>query len=168
MGRASYIIFLVLLAFTIFNLFATATAKKRKGKAAYDYNRVMKPLDDKLLKAMKERGINFTEVKRFVNDLGEGYVVVKDLEKRMFGIATAEHLIIEEYSSLEEVEGIYEKKGMRVSKAEVAATIGETVYTFIVASRPFFPRGLIGSILRETYNDLYDYLDGIRTEGLSK
>ncbi len=167
MGRVSYIIFLVLLALTIFNLFATLSAKKRKNKAAYDYNRVMKPLDDKLLKAMKERKIEFTAVQRFVNDLGEGIVIVRDLERKIFGIATADHLIIEGYSSLEEVKGIYEKKGMRVPKAEVEATIGDTVYTFVIASRPFFPRGLIGSILRDSYNELVDLLQGISNEGRS-
>lgn len=82
MGTASYIIFLLLLGLTIFNLFAMISAKKRKSRAAYDYNRVMKPLDDKLLRAMKERKIEFTAVQRFVNDLGEGIVVVRDLKKK--------------------------------------------------------------------------------------
>ena len=165
MGTASYIIFLLLLGLTIFNLFAMISAKKRKSRAAYDYNRVMKPLDDKLLKAMKERKIEFTAVQRFVNDLGEGIVVVRDLKKKVFGIATAEHLIIESYSALEEVKGIYEKSGMKVPKAEVEASIGDTVYTFVIASRPFFLKGLIGSILRESYNDFIDLLQSICDEG---
>lgn len=164
MGTIGYIISSILIMIILLNVIAELTSKKRRSRYAEDYRTIMKELDDKLLEAMEERGINFTEVKRFVNDNGEGIVVVRDLKKKYFGIATKDELIIDKDSAIEEIRSIYEKKGLRVHRAEVEITVSENRYNFIIAESPFFPRGLLGSIIRDCHKELLSYLEVIEED----
>ncbi|MCR5732298.1 MAG: hypothetical protein K6G51_05120, partial [Sphaerochaetaceae bacterium] len=95
MGTIGYIVSTILIAIILLNVIAELTSKKRRAKYSSDYRTIMQELDNKLLEAMEEHGVNFTEVKRFVNDAGEGIVVVRDLKKKAFGIATKDELIID-------------------------------------------------------------------------
>ena len=65
-----YILLMVLIAFTIFNFYALLTSKKRRAKSAASYYQEMGTIEDRLLRMMKERALNFTTVKRLMNDKG--------------------------------------------------------------------------------------------------
>ena len=71
-----YILLFVLLGFTLLNLYALATKKKRDQNNEVKYNALFQPIDDQILKLGKDwKG---SPVKRLITEKEEGIVCVRD------------------------------------------------------------------------------------------
>ena len=83
----TYILALFLIAFTLFNLYATMTAKKRKQISSASFKVLCNEIEKELIKLQKEKGLNFSYVKRMANDQNNVIIFVKDLDKKFAAIA---------------------------------------------------------------------------------
>lgn len=154
-----YVLFLMILAVTVFNLFATATAKRRKGYSNASFALALKPVEEALLKEQKERKLHFDVVKRLANDSNQVIVYCYDSKAKVFALGTAGSILIDKACRLSGVQRIYTPgKGKRLAGADVRFTLDDTVYTYNIASKPFHRRGLVGSVLVETTEELYEAL----------
>lgn len=162
-----YILLMILIAFTIFNFYALLTSKKRRAKSAASYYQEMGTIEDSLLKLMKERALNFTTVKRLMNDKGQGIVIVTDPEKRKAAIGMRGDTELFSFEDLEDAGKEYlhgEKKG-KVLGSRVYAVISGTRFEYTIASKPFSPKGPFGKVLYQTTEEFYDELMRIIEEG---
>ena len=92
---------MVLIAVTLFNFYAMITSKKRRARSAASYQQEMGTIENNLLKLMKERALNFTTVKRLMNDKGEGIIVVTDPDKRKAAIGMRGDIELFSFEDLE-------------------------------------------------------------------
>lgn len=75
-----FILLTLLLAFTLFNIYATATKKKREEFNAQKYNALFAPLEEKIIKNSKEWKGKPTA--RIVTEKEAGIVAVRDDERK--------------------------------------------------------------------------------------
>lgn len=146
----TYIIALALIAFTIFNLLATSTAKKRQKSSKQSYQAAIWPIEKRLLSVMKSRGSDYTVVKRMVSDLGNGIIFAYDPKKGECVIGMADDTLIFNSSDIVNAKTNYLQKGKKVLKADVILTLSDAEYTYEIAAKPFNPKGLIGKVLYDT------------------
>ena len=145
-----YILLMILIAFTIFNFYALLTSKKRRAKSAASYYQEMGTIEDSLLKLMKERALNFTTVKRLMNDKGQGIVIVTDPEKRKAAIGMRGDTELFSFDELTDAHADFTKGKRRYHTASVTAVIRGVDITYEIGTRPFFRRGIIGKVIYET------------------
>ena len=157
-----YIVAMILIAVTLFNLYATATSKKRRNFSKAKYGEIMGPVENALLKEMKKRKLNFDKVKRLMTYDDEALILGHDTEKKVFAIAMAGQIVIEQDSILNDVKKVYETSGKKVLSSKVILDIGEDIYTYDIATKPFNPKGIIGKVVYDTTEDFYNFMDGIK------
>ncbi len=157
-----YIAVMLLIALTLFNFYALITARKRKSTAKGSYHFEMDAIESKLLRLMKERGLNFSIVRRFMNDRGDGIIFVSDPENRKAAIAMKDDIELFSFEDLEDA-------GKEYLKNEKDKTLGSRVYAVIsgtrieytIGSKPFNPRGLMGKVIYETTEEFFKELETI-------
>ena len=159
-----YIIALLLIALTLFNLFATLSAKKRKAISQNEYARSMKEIEDKLLRIQKERNLDFKGIKRVVNDNNEGIVLVWDNLKKVGAIGMKDDTLLFSYSDISEVKKEYEKKGKKIISARIILTLKDAIYTYTFASKPFSPKGILGRVIYESCEEFASELERMKKE----
>ncbi len=145
-----YILLMVLIALTLLNFYAMLTSKKRRAQSARSYQMEMSEVEGRLLKLMKERALNFTEVWRFMNDKGEGIVLVTDPEKRMAAIGMRGDTELFSFDDITDARADFTKSGRRYREASVTATIRGTEYTYQIGTKPFWRKGIIGKVVYQT------------------
>ena len=157
-----YILLMVLIAFTLFNFYAMMTSKKRRARSAASYQQEMGTIENNLLKLMKERALNFTTVKRLMNDK----IVVTDPEKRKAAIGMRGDIELFAFEDLESAgkEYLQGEKG-KILGSRVYAVISGTKYEYTIGSRPFRPKGPLGKVVYDTTEEFHTELERIIAEG---
>lgn len=105
-----YLVVIILIAFTLLNLYSTMTAKKRKAVANAKYQQALKPVEQKLLKLQKERNLNFDKVKRLINDEGNAIIFASDSKALITVIGMAEDTLLFKNSELADVKSFMRTK----------------------------------------------------------
>lgn len=161
-----YILLMVLIAVTLFNFYAMITSKKRRARSAASYQQEMGTIENNLLKLMKERALNFTTVKRLMNDKGEGIIVVTDPDKRKAAIGMRGDIELFSFEDLESAgkEYLRGEKG-KLLGSRVYAVISGTKYEYTIGSRPFRPKGPLGKVVYDTTEEFHAELERIIAEG---
>ncbi len=164
-----YIVVLFLIALTLFNLYAMLTSKRRRINALSSYRSEMQVIEEKLLKLMKERGLDFSLVRRFMNDRGNGIILASDPDKKKAAIAMKDDIELFSFSELEDAgaEYIKSEKGKPVC-SKVFAQISGTRFEYTIGSRPFYPRSPLGKVVYETTEEFARALEKILEEGKEK
>lgn len=157
-----YIIALLLIGITGVNLYATMTSKKRKDKSNQSFQKIIWPIEERLLSEMKGRGLEYTVVRRLLNDQDQGIIFCSDPKNRKAVIAMADSSVHFSFDELKDSKVIYETQGKKVLRADVHVIINDTVYTYEIASKEFNPRSLMGKVLYETAEELANLLEDIR------
>lgn len=157
-----YALALILIGITGVNLYATMTSKKRKDKSNQSFQQIIWPIEERLMSEMKGRGLNYNKVCRMLNDQDQGIIFCADEEKRKAVIAMADSSVHFAFEDLKDSKVQYLVKGKKVERAEVLATIGDTVYTYEIAIREFNPRSIMGKVLHDTAEDFAKLLEDIR------
>ncbi len=158
----TYILALFLIAFTLFNLYATMTAKKRKQISSASFKVLCNEIEKELIKLQKEKGLNFSYVKRMANDQNNVIIFVKDLDKKFAAIAMKDDIKLFSFSSLKDVKTLYEKKGKKILNAKIDVTIDNDTWTYTFASKPFNPKGILGKVIYDTTVEFKDELNKLK------
>lgn len=158
----TYILALFLIAFTLFNLYATMTAKKRKQISSASFKVLCNEIEKELIKLQKEKGLNFSYVKRMANDQNDVIIFVKDIDKKMAAIAMKDDIKLFSFSSLKDVKTLYEKKGKKILNAKIDVTIDNDTWTYTFASKPFNPKGILGKVIYDTTVEFKDELNKLK------
>lgn len=153
---------LLLIGITGINLYITMTAKGRRDKSKNSFHKVIWPIEERLLSEMKGRGLNYTVVRRLLNDKDQGIIFASDPEKRKAVIAMADSSLHFDFADLKESKALYKQRGNKVEKAEVRVTIKDSTYIYEIASREFNPKSFLGKVLYETAEELNGLLAEIR------
>lgn len=159
----TYIIALVLIAFTLFNLYATLTAKKRKQISSASFRVLCNQIEEELIKLQKQRGLNFSYIKRMANDQNDVIIFVKDIDKKMAAIAMKDDIKLFSFSALKDVKTLYEKKGKKILNAKIDVTIDDDTWTYTFASKPFNPKGILGKVIYDTTVEFKDELNSLKS-----
>ncbi len=157
----TYILCFALVIFTVFNFIALISAKKRKAVGNRSYQAIIWPIEQRLLKYMKERGLDYSIVKRMINDKGEGIIFVSDPKNKVAAVAMSDDTLHFHFSELENVERYYQLEGKKTTGAMVVLTVDGTDYKYMIASSKFNPRGLLGKVLYDTTEDFYSVVHAI-------
>lgn len=158
----TYILALFLIAFTLFNLYATMTAKKRKQISSASFKVLCNEIEKELIKLQKEKGLNFSYVKRMANDQNDVIIFVKDIDKKMAAIAMKDDIKLFSFYSLKDVKTLYEKKGKKILNAKIDVTIDNDTWTYTFASKPFNPKGILGKVIYDTTVEFKDELNKLK------
>lgn len=158
----TYILCLVLIAFTLFNLYALLTSKRKKALSNQSYAASMAPIEKKLLEIQKQRGVAFDKVKRMVNDQNEAIILVSDSKQRIAAIGMKDDTLIFPFSEIVDVKKEYTRKNKKVLSGKIVLTLKDSSYTYTIASKPFNPKGLIGKVLYDTIEEFASELNALK------
>ena len=96
-----YIIYMVLLAFLLFNLYVMLVGQRRKKMSAADVKRQEGELGRIALEEQKKHGIKFTAHSTYMNDKGKVILAAIDPKKKHLGIFFGDNVQIIPYDDLE-------------------------------------------------------------------
>ena len=145
----TYILCFALVIFTVFNFIALISAKKRKAVGNRSYQAIIWPIEQRLLKYMKERGLDYS------------IIFVSDPKNKVAAVAMSDDTLHFHFSELENVERYYQLEGKKTTGAMVVLTVDGTDYKYMIASSKFNPRGLLGKVLYDTTEDFYSVVHAI-------
>ncbi len=90
MNVLQYILFVLLVLMTVFNIYILTIGKKKRKQAAAAFKQTLAYLENKTFDEMKKRKLHFSEKHGYINDLNEGILLTFDHEKEMMGITLKE------------------------------------------------------------------------------
>ena len=157
----TYILFLIIIAITLFNLYATITAKKRKQISSQSFQVKCKEIEDELLKIQKQNKLDFSYIKRMANDQDEVIILVKDLKNKVAAIAMKDDIKTFFFSSFRGANCFYEKSNKKILSAKVEVTINDDIFTYNFGTKPFRQNGIIGKVIIETCEEFVKALNDI-------
>ena len=107
-----YVLLMVMLAITLFNIYATATKKKRDQANEAKYNALFAPIDQEILKKGKDWKGNPTM--RLITEKEEGIVAVRDDGRKRAVIAWDGDLRIFRFNEFGGAELVDDEEGVRI------------------------------------------------------
>lgn len=149
-----YILLTVLLLFTLFNIYATATKKKREKFNEAKYNALFAPLEEKIIKNSKEWKDNPTL--RIVSDSESGIIIVRDDKRKMCALSWDYGLKIFSFSEYKSSE-INEDS----TKLTVTLSLEEEDMSFILNSGKY-KKKYISSTIKEEAKSMVEFLSKIK------
>ena len=159
------ILLIIMIAFIAFNFYMTISLKKKRKTSEDSYRKEMDAIEDNLIKLMKERSLNFTTVRHFMNDRSQGIIFVSDPEKRKAAIGMREDTAFFSFDELEDAGKIYEEDGKgKIQSAKIFAVIDGTRYEYDIATKPFRKNGMFGKVIYKTAEDFAGELEKILKE----
>ena len=129
-----YIILTIGIAITLYNIYATATLKKRNEGNRVKYNLMFAPLESALLEKQKEYNCSFKSVTRVVTDREEPVVIVADYKKKIAAVAVRDYIEVFPFESLKNVEINQEEKTNNIS---VHITLSDKTLTYPIATKEY-------------------------------
>lgn len=154
MNILGYILLMALLAFTLFNLYATATKKKREKTNAQKYNALFYPIDQSILDLPGH--YKGCPTKRLITENEEGIVCVKNDKKKMAVLAWTGDLKEFSYSSFEGAVLVEE------GKTKIEVTIDGEKLTINCTSGKFKKKSFISRTVLKMAKDFVEYLNKIK------
>lgn len=148
------ILLFVLIAFTIFNIYATATKKKRDAANEAKYNALFAPIDQKILNRGKEWKGN--SVKRLITEKEEGIVCVRDDNRKKAVIGWEDDLREFPFSAFNGAELISTDTDTKV----LVHIDGETL-TLTCREGKFKKKSFISKYVDQMAKDFVDFLNVI-------
>lgn len=132
------IIYLILLAVLLFNLYAMLVGQRRKKMSAADIKRQESELAQIALQEQKKHGIKFTAHSTYMNDKGKALLAAIDPKKRVLGIFFGDNAQIIGYDDIENVEQIIDGDDKYINSIHVDISLksGRTLsYPFATQKR---------------------------------
>jgi hypothetical protein len=163
---ALYIVALILIACTLWNLYTMLTSKKRKAVAAAQFKQVMARLELDTLAVMKKKRLNFNEKHSFVNDCDEGILLCMDTEAKMLCLSRKNDIRLIPYDSIIGCEVFTHSPSDRPKLLSgVHATItttqtGDEEIEVVFASKNHRRKSVIGKFIMDVSMEFADYVNG--------
>ena len=117
-----YIIYMVLLAFLLFNLYVMLVGQRRKKMSAADVRRQEGELGRIALEEQKRYGIRFTAHSTYMNDRGKVILAAIDPRKKVLGIFFGDNVQIIPYDDLEGARAVSSSDGKYTYSINVEIT----------------------------------------------
>ena len=133
-----YIIYMILLAVLLFNLYVMLVGQRRKKMSAADVKRQESELAKIAIAEQKKHGIKFTAHSTYMNDKGKVILAAIDPKKRFLGIFFGDNSQIIAYDDIESVDQIIESDDKYVNSihVEISLKSGRTLsYPFATEKR---------------------------------
>ena len=149
-----YILLFVLLGFTLLNLYALATKKKRDQINEVKYNALFQPIDDQILKLGKDwKG---SPVKRLITEKEEGIVCVRDDGRKRAVIAWDGDLRTFKFSEFGGAELAENEDGVKI-----LVHLPSEVLTLQATTGKFKKKSFIVKSITNMAKDYVDFLNEI-------
>lgn len=129
-----YIILTIGIGLTLYNIYATATLKKRNQANEAKYKLMFAPVEQALLEKQKEYNCRFLDVTRVVTDREEPVVIVSDSKKRIAAVATQDSVSVFPFDSLKEAKI---EKDADTNNISVVLTLSDKVLVFPIATKGY-------------------------------
>lgn len=158
-----YILLLLLVAFTLFNLYAFTAGKKRRRAAQSDFRRTLAALEQEALAVVEQEKVSFETKIGYMNDRNQGILLTFDAQHEVLGIfLSGEHHLIRAdrfISATQRYEALGDKK---ITNIVVDIETEESVITVLFASRSYRPSSYLGKFIlsdsREFASRITDHL----------
>lgn len=149
-----YILLFVLLGFTLLNLYALATKKKRDQNNEAKYNALFQPIDDQILKLGKDwKG---SPVKRLITEKEEGIVCVRDDGRKRAVIAWDGDLRTFKFNEFGGAELVENEDGVKI-----LVHLTSEVLTLQATTGKFKKKSFIVKSITNMAKDYVDFLNEI-------
>ena len=150
-----YILLFVLLGFTLLNLYALATKKKRDQINEVKYNALFQPIDDQILKLGKDwKG---SPVKRLITEKEEGIVCVRDDGRKRAVIAWDGNLRTFRFNEFGGAELVDDETGVKI-----LVHLREETLTLQASTGKFKKKSFIVKSITEMAKGFVEFLNKIK------
>jgi len=145
MSIISSIILFLLIIITLFNLYAQTIGKKRKDEGMKQYKKEAADLESLAWKEMQERNLKFDEKHLYLNDKGQGILLVFDNTQKKLALFMRDACTIFPFSDLETCEVKKNADKGKIWNIRVDITTADTIYTYMFgetkrSSKSYFSR----------------------------
>lgn len=143
-----YIILLLLIALTLFNLYNFTVGKRRRKSAHTDYKRTIALLEQDALAVVKKEKLRFETQIGYINDQNQGILLTFDKEGEMVGIfLTGEHHIIRFDEFISATRHYTEEENKRITAIVVDVETTTSVLTITFGSRTYRASSYLGKFI---------------------
>ena len=149
-----YILLMLLIALTLFNIYALGTKKKRDQNNEAKYNAIFAPIDNSILKLGKDWKGSLT--KRLITDKEEGIVCVRDDSRKRAVIAWDGGLRTFKFSQFKGAELERDDEGVRI----LVHIEGESI-TLSAVSDKFKKKSFVYKTVEKMAEDFVEFLSVI-------
>ncbi len=151
-----YIALTVGIALTLFNIYATATLKKRNQINKAKYDMMFAPVEKVLLEKQKECGCRFLSVTRVVTDTEEPVVIVSDEKKKIAAVATSTDV---EVFPFDLIESVSIKNDEKTNNISVLLSLKDKNITYPIATKGYRKGNLNRKLCADMARRFCDALD---------
>ncbi len=160
-----YIILTIGIGLTLYNIYATATLKKRNQANAAKYNLIFAPVENALLEKQKEYNCHFLDVTRIVTDREEPIVVVSDWKKKIAAVATQNLVEVFPFDSMKEAEI---EKDESTNNVSVVLNLDDKTLTFPIATKGYRKSSMNRKLCLDMAGRFIEALDFTQPHGKEK
>ena len=132
------IIYIILLAVLLFNLYVMLVGQRRKKMSAAEVKRQETELAKIALEEQKKHGIKFSAHNTYMNDKGKAILAAIDPKKRFLGIFFADNAQIIAYDDIDDAQQVIDEddKYINTISVEISLKSGRTLsYPFATQKR---------------------------------
>ncbi len=159
----NYVVYMLLLAILLFNLYAMFTSQKRKKKASADMRRQQGELAAKAVELGKKKHLNFDASETYMNDKGRVIFATIDKKKRVLGIFYDEEAHIIPYDDMLSIEVVSEADDKYVYSISVEITCPERILSYPFATEKRRKKAWISNFITKDANEFVTKLRYLKT-----
>ena len=158
-----YIIYMVLLAVLLFNLYVMLVSQRRRRMSSADIKRQEGELGRIALEEQKKHGIKFTAHSTYMNDKGHVILAAIDPKKRFLGIFFGDNVQIISYDDIEEARVVIDSDDKYINSinVEISCRPDRTIcYPFATEKRK--KKGWISQFITKDSGEFVQAINGLR------
>ncbi|MCK9548945.1 MAG: hypothetical protein M0Q37_10585, partial [Sphaerochaeta sp.] len=156
-----YILLLLLVAFTIFNIYNFTAGRKRRAAAKAQYERTLALLEQDAMAVVKKEKVTFATKMGYINDQNQGILLAFDKDHELVGVFLSGeyHLIRADHfvSATQRYETHDDKK---ISNVVVDVETSDTILTVTFGARTYRPSSYLGKFILSESQEFANYIIG--------
>ncbi len=130
----NYIVYMLLLAVLLVNLYALFSSQRRKRKSMEDFRRQQAELARIAVDVGKKEGLKFDLSETYMNDRGRAIFATVDKDKRVLGLFYGDDVQLVPYDSIEDIEVVVEGDEKYVDSISVEIELGDRTLSYPFAT----------------------------------
>ncbi len=159
----NYVVYMLLLAILLFNLYAMFTSQRRKKKASADMRRQQSELATKAVELGKKEHLKFDASETYMNDKGRVIFATIDKKKRVLGIFYDEDSHLIPYDDMKSIEVVSETDDKYVYSISVEITCPERILSYPFATEKRRKKSWISNFITKDAQEFVTKLRHLQT-----
>jgi hypothetical protein len=149
MSTTEILLLIVLIPFTVFNIYNLTIGKKKKREGTQHYRQIFAELENKTIAEMEKNNLKFDEKQFFLSDVAEGIQLSFSKESRQMAITLKDAFHWMPVSDVQACCVQHDESKGKYSNIRVEIKTTDKAITFVFGTRAWRPKSFLGKMVIE-------------------